>query len=199
MVTYILIGLTVVVSFSCFNNPRLFGKLSMNPYRIVHAGEWYRLLTHGFIHADGTHLFVNMFTYWSFGIYMEKVFGRMGYGIGVYLLLYFGGMIVASLYDLFRYHDEPYYSSVGASGAVSAVLFSTIFLNPWEQILLFAVIPVPGLLFGVLYLIYCQYMARRGSGNINHNAHFYGAVFGFVYPLAVNPRLWDIFVAHFIY
>lgn len=198
MITYILIGLTVVVSFLCFNNSRLFGKLAMNPYRTVHAGEWYRLFTHGFVHADGTHLFVNMFTYWSFGIYMENVFRIMGYGIWVYLLLYFGGMIVASLYDLFRYHNDPYYSSIGASGAVSAVLFATIFLNPWEKILLFAVLPIPGLLFGVLYLIYCQYMARRGGGNINHNAHFYGAVFGFVYPLIVNPRLWDMFIGHFI-
>lgn len=197
MITYILIGLTVVVSFLCFNNSRLFGKLAMNPYRTVHAGEWYRLFTHGFVHADGTHLFVNMFTYWSFGIYMENVFRIMGYGIWVYLLLYFGGMIVASLYDLFRYHNDPYYSSIGASGAVSAVLFATIFLNPWEKILLFAVLPIPGLLFGVLYLIYCQYMARRGGGNINHNAHFYGAVFGFVYPLIVNPRLWDMFIGHF--
>lgn len=197
MITYVIIGLTVLVSFLCFSNRQLFEKLSLNPFRTVHKGEWYRLVTHGFVHADFTHLFVNMFTYWSFGAYMESIFGMMGYGIWVYLVLYFGGMIAASLYDLFRHRNDPYYSSIGASGAVSAVLFATIFLNPWEQILLFAVIPIPGILFGILYLLYCQYMARQGGGNINHNAHFYGAVFGFLYPILLEPRLLQLFLSHF--
>lgn len=197
MITYGIIGLTVLISFLCFSNRQLFEKLSMNPYRTVHSGEWYRLITHGFVHADGTHLFVNMFTYWSFGTYIEKVFGIMGFGIWAYLVLYFGGMIVASVYDLLRYRNDPYYSSIGASGAVAAVLFCTIFLNPWDKILLFAVVPIPGILFGILYLIYCQYMARRGGGNINHNAHFYGAVFGFIYPILLEPRLLQLFLSHF--
>lgn len=197
MITYGIIGLTVLISFLCFSNRQLFEKLSMNPYRTVHSGEWYRLITHGFVHADGTHLFVNMFTYWSFGTYIEKVFGIMGFGVWAYLVLYFGGMIVASVYDLLRYRNDPYYSSIGASGAVAAVLFCTIFLNPWDKILLFAVVPIPGILFGILYLIYCQYMARRGGGNINHNAHFYGAVFGFIYPILLEPRLLQLFLSHF--
>ena len=121
----------------------------------------------------------------------------MGFGVWAYLVLYFGGMIVASVYDLLRYRNDPYYSSIGASGAVAAVLFCTIFLNPWDKILLFAVVPIPGILFGILYLIYCQYMARRGGGNINHNAHFYGAVFGFIYPILLEPRLLQLFLSHF--
>lgn len=90
MVTYAIIAITVVVSFLCFNNRQLFEKLALNPYRVVHAHEWYRVITHGFVHADGTHLFVNMFTYWSFGTYIEKVFEVADWGTGYYLLLYFG-------------------------------------------------------------------------------------------------------------
>lgn len=90
-----------------------------------------------------------------------------------------------------------WYRSIGASGAVSAILFISIFLSPWDKILLFAAVPIPGILFGVIYLIYCQYMAKRGGDNINHNAHFFGAVYGFVFPLFMNPRLWDVFLSHF--
>ena len=194
MLTYIIIAATVVVSYICFANRRLMDRLSMNPYRVVRSGQWYRLLTHGFVHADGMHLFVNMFTYWSFGTYIEQVFPRIVSGAWAYPLLYFGGMIVAPLYDLVRHRNNEWYSSIGASGAVSSVLFCFIFLHPSEKILLFAVLPVPGIVFGALYLLYCQYMAKRGGGNVNHNAHFYGAVYGFIFPLLLNPSL----IRHFV-
>ena len=197
MVTYAIIAITVVVSFLCFNNRQLFEKLALNPYRVVHAHEWYRVITHGFVHADGTHLFVNMFTYWSFGTYIEKVFEVADWGTGYYLLLYFGAMVIASVPDLIRYRNASWYRSIGASGAVSAILFTSIFLNPWDKILLFAAIPIPGILFGLLYLAYCQYMARQGSDNINHNAHFYGAIYGFLFPIVLEPRLFQAFLNHF--
>lgn len=197
MLAYVIIAVTVAVSIACFNNWQLFDKLSLKPYRAVHAGEWYRVISHGFVHADWTHLFVNMFTFWSFGQYIEQIFQYMGFGQWAFALLYLGGMIVASAGDLFRYRNASWYTSVGASGAVSAVLFSAIFLNPWDKILLFAVIPVPGIVFGVLYLAYCQYMARRGGDNINHYAHFYGAVYGFIFPILLNPRLFRVFLEHF--
>lgn len=197
MVTYVIIAVTVVVSLMCFNNQRLFDKLALTPYRVVKGNEWYRVITHGFVHADTMHLFVNMFTFWSFGEYIERWMKAGGFGTGGFLLLYFGGMIVASLSDLIRQRNNPYYSSIGASGAVSAVLFTAIFLNPWGKILLFAVLPVPGIVFGVLYLIYCQYMGRRGGDNINHSAHFYGAVFGFIFPVLLEPRLFQVFLRNF--
>ena len=106
-------------------------------------------------------------------------------------------MIFASLYDLIKHHNDPYYVSIGASGAVSAVLFSYILFDPWSKILLFAIIPVPGIIFGVVYLAYCQYMAKRAGDNINHNAHFYGAVYGFLYPALLNPSLLKAFLSHF--
>ena len=195
MLTYLITGITVVVSFICFNNRLLFDKLSLKPYRIVHAKEWYRIISHGFVHADWVHLFVNMFTFWSFGTYMESAFGYLGLGTGGYLGLYFGGMVAASLYDLIRRRNDPYYVSIGASGAVSAVLFTSIFLDPWGKILFFAVLPVPGIVFGVIYLAYCQYMAKQTGDNINHNAHFYGAIYGLIFPMLLEPSLLHLFLS----
>jgi membrane associated rhomboid family serine protease len=192
-VTFYIVAATAVVSIACFNNERLFYRLAFSA-RAVARGEAYRLLTHGFVHADWVHLFVNMFTFYSFGSYIEIVFREISGSTTPFLLLYFGGMVVASLYDLVKRCGDTDYMSVGASGAVSAVLFAAIFLRPWEKIYLFAAVPVPGILFGVLYLLYCQYMARRGGDNINHNAHFYGAVYGFVFPALLEPQLVDYFL-----
>lgn len=197
MATYLIIGITVIVSYICFNNREWFIKLALIPYFTVKRNEWYRLITHGFVHADFTHLLVNMFTFWSFGTYMEHLFRNLDFGNGGYLLLYFGGMIVASIPDLIKHHNDPNYISIGASGAVSAVLFASIFFDPWSKILLFAVIPIPGIVFGILYLIYCQYMNKRGGDNINHNAHFYGAIYGFIFPAIGHPELIHIFLSNF--
>lgn len=197
MITYLIIGITVIVSFLCFNNRELFFKLALIPYLTVKKNEWYRLITHGFVHADFTHLLVNMFTYWSFGVYMEGVFRALGFNNGAYLGLYFGGMIAASVPDLIKHRDNPDYVSIGASGAVSAVLFASILFDPWSEILLFAVVPIPGIVFGILYLVYCQYMNKRGGDNINHNAHFYGALYGFIYPVLLKPDLFRFFISHF--
>ena len=166
----------------------------MSPYQVIHRKEWYRVITHGFVHADMTHLLVNMFTFWSFGIYMEQYYQYVGLGKWGFLLLYFGGMIFSSSFDLAKQKDNPYYLSVGASGAVSAVLFSSIFFDPWGKIYFFALLPIPGILFGVVYLLYCQYMAKQASDHINHNAHFLGALFGFLLPALLNPSLVKLFV-----
>jgi membrane associated rhomboid family serine protease len=194
VLTYLIIGTTVVVSLICFNRRDLINKLSFNAYAVIKRNEWYRIITHGFVHADMTHLFVNMFTCWSFGVYMETIFTNIGFGSGGFLGLYFGGMIFSSLYDLIKYRNNIYYQSIGASGAVAAILFSSIIFDPWGKILLFAVIPVPGIVFGVLYLIYCQYMAKRSSDNINHHAHFYGAIYGFLFPVLLQPSLISVFI-----
>ena len=197
MATYIIIGITVVLSFMCFNNTNLFYKLAFIPYRTIKNNEWYRLITHGFIHADTMHLFVNMFTFWSFGTYIEAIFKYQGFNTGDFLILYFGGMIVASIYDLIRRRNDPHFVSIGASGALSAVLFTSIFFDPWGKILLFGIIPIPGIIFGLIYLAYCQYMAKQAKDNVNHNAHFYGAFFGFIFPMLLRPSLFHTFLSHF--
>ncbi len=194
MITYLILGITVVVSFICFGNQTLAMKLALSPYQVIHRKEWYRVITHGFVHADMTHLLVNMFTFWSFGIYMEQYYQYVGLGKWGFFLLYFGGMIFSSSFDLAKQKDNPYYLSIGASGAVSAVLFSSIFFDPWGKIYFFALLPIPGILFGVVYLLYCQYMAKQASDHINHNAHFLGALFGFLLPALLNPSLVKLFV-----
>ncbi len=161
---------------------------------MVHSREWYRIISHGFVHADWTHLIVNMFTFLSFGLYVENQFVAWGFGSSSFLILYFGGMVAASVYDVWKYRNNQYYSSIGASGAVSSVLFTAIFLHPWDKIYFFAIVPIPGIVFGFIYLLYCQYMAKRGGDNINHNAHFYGAVFGLIFPILLEPRLLQMFI-----
>ena len=116
MITYVIIGITVIVSYICFGNHELFRKLAFIPYRTVHNKEWYRLVTHGFVHADMTHLLVNMFTFWSFGTYMERAFGYLGFGTGGYLGLYFGGMVAASLYDLILAYERADWAAINRLG-----------------------------------------------------------------------------------
>jgi membrane associated rhomboid family serine protease len=125
---------------------------------------------------------------------MESSFNQTGSGTAGYLGLYFGGMIFSSLYDLISKKNSLNYHSIGASGAVSAILFSYILFNPWGILLMFAIIPVPAIVFGVLYLVYCQYMSKRSKDNINHNAHFYGAIYGFVFPVILHPASMQIFI-----
>lgn len=106
MMTYVILIVTVVVSIACFNNYSLFNKLSCNPYRMVHSREWYRIISHGFVHADWTHLIVNMFTFLSFGLYVENQFVAWGFGSSSFLILYFGGMVAASVYDVWKYRNQ---------------------------------------------------------------------------------------------
>lgn len=197
--TYILIFITAVVSVTCFRNRLWFDKLALVPYRVVHDREWYRVLTHVFVHGDYVHLLVNMFVLLSFGGYLERILkayqqmGEISNSYLTYSLLYFGGAIAASVHDLITQRNNPHYVSIGASGAVAAVIFTTIFFNPWNKLYLFGVVPIPGIIFGELYVVYSQYMGRRGGDNINHHAHLYGALFGFLFPLLMAPHSITVF------
>jgi membrane associated rhomboid family serine protease len=199
--TIILVILTAAISILAFYRPELYPKLQFNAFQIWHRKEWYRMISHGFIHADWMHLIINMLVLLSFGTAVEDYFGQLESG-GIihyarlyYLLLYIGGIVISSLWTLFKQRDNQGYNAVGASGAVSAVVFTTIFFAPLQKILFYMVIPVPGIVFGMLYLIYSQYMARRSSDNINHDAHFIGAVFGFLFPLCMDFHLIDYFLS----
>lgn len=198
--TYIIIFLTCIVSIASFRNRALLDKLILKPYDVVHKRQWYRLLTHGLIHADYTHLFVNMLVLLSFGSNIERLFksyqhaGTISSSYLTYILLYFGGMIIASLYDVINRRNDRYYSSLGASGAVAAVLFCSIFFDPWGMIYFFGIIPIPGILFGVLYVAYSQYMGKRSADHINHFAHLYGALYGFIFPLLIDPKFISLFL-----
>lgn len=198
---YLIIFLTAVVSAACFGNTRLRESLMLRPYVMTRRGQWYRLITHGFVHADWMHLIVNMLVFWSFGGYVVSLFKMQAQGGAAmdanlrFLLLYLGGLVAASLYDVIKRRDNPNFASIGASGAVSAVVFTSIFYNPLGKILLMGIIPLPAVLFGLLYIGYESYAARRTGDGINHHAHLFGALYGFIFPLLTQGfSQFDIFL-----
>ncbi len=203
MITIIIVVITAIVSIICFSRDDLFRKFDFTPYYIIRQKEWYRFISHGFVHADWVHLIVNMLVFFSFGTHVEHIFKSLeNQGILFsaplgYIILYFGGMIIASLSTFFKHRDDAGYASVGASGAVSAVLFTSIFFSPLDKILFYGIIPMPGFVFGILYLVYSTYMGRSGRGNVNHDAHLWGAVFGIVFPLIINPHFLQNFINQF--
>lgn len=203
--TFILIFITAVVSVSCLKNRTWFERLALVPYRTVHRREWYRAVTYGFVHGDNVHLIVNMYVLLSFGQHIERMFtayqhaGTIMSSYLTYGLLYFGGLVAAAAPDIVRKRNDPHYASIGASGAVAAVVFTSIFFNPWSKIYFFGIVPIPGIVFGILYLGYEQYMNRRQTRDgINHNAHLWGSLFGFVFPILVDPSLWNVFVQNLL-
>jgi membrane associated rhomboid family serine protease len=195
MTLYIVI-ITIVISIAAFQYESIYHRFIFNPYSITHRQEWYRFITSGFIHADWIHLGVNMLVLYQFGsrveYFYEAVFGTKGWYY--FLILYLGGILIAILPSYKKHREDPYYNGLGASGAVSAVLFTEILFNPWEKVYLFGLLGLPGIVFAVAYLIYSYYMDRKGNDNINHNAHFWGAVFGVVYTLALKPSIFLHFI-----
>jgi len=207
-VTYIIIGITVIVSLIAFNNRELKYKLTFSPYTCKHHNKWYNVLTHGFVHGDYMHLIFNMFVLFSFGFQktgpeyydeglegnFEMFFGEMGQLW--FLTLYIVGILVATLPAFYKHSDNPNYLAVGASGAVSAVLFASIVLHPFNDIFIFFIpIGIPSIIFGPLYLAYEIYMSKKGKGNIAHDAHIAGAIFGIIFicvlRLETFPELID--------
>lgn len=196
-ITLILIVLTVIVSLQGFTNNTFRYKAMLIPVRCFHDKEYYRLFTAGFLHADWVHLFVNMWVLYLFGRHLEDasrvLFGS--WGPLLYLSMYLLAIPAASLSTLFKHKDHSNYASLGASGAVSAVLFAYILLYPTSSLYLLLIpIPVNAVIMGVLYLGYSYYMAQRGGDHINHEAHFYGALFGIAFYLVLKPQLFGYFI-----
>ncbi|NLA25611.1 MAG: rhomboid family intramembrane serine protease [Bacteroidales bacterium] len=193
---YIIIGVTIVISALAWQNSRFFEKYLFSAYRITHHKEFIRLFTHALLHGSWMHLIINMLVLWSFGMALIKWFGlAFGERANLYFVLFYIMSVVASsLYSLVKHKNNPWYSAVGASGAVSAVVFASIFFNPWSMVYFFGIVPIPGIVFGGIYLFYSYRQAKRGTDNIGHDAHFWGAVFGFFYPVLMKPEL----LKHFI-
>lgn len=191
LINLLIIIVTALISIGGFNNRALMAKYQLNPYQVYHRKEWYRMLTHGFIHVDWTHLIFNMLTLFFFGKYVEAMIGN---GL-IYLLFYLSAIVVSALTTLFKHKDNYLYNAVGASGGVSAILFASILFNPDSSImfLLFPV-PIPGFIFGLIYIAYSHYMSRKESDNVNHDAHLLGALYGFTVPLLFNLDYIKIFI-----
>lgn len=197
--TLIIVLITALISFAAFSNAELKSKLIMNAYLVYHRKQWYRMISHGFIHADWMHLIFNMIALYSFGQLVEghfRYFFGEAQGIFYYLIMYLGSMFIASIPDLVKHKESHWFNSLGASGAVSAVLFSAIIIDPWISIGIFPIpVPIPGIIFGPLFLIFSQYMAKRGGDNVGHDAHFYGAISGIVFTILLRPSLFMDFIA----
>lgn len=198
MVTLIIIFLTVAVSLYGFYSEG--GRaLVFNAYDIWHRKKWYKMFTYAFVHGGWGHLLMNMLTLYFFGSVVEAYFAAAfgeTCGVVLYIVLYVSGILVSTTADLIRFRNDPLYSAVGASGAVSAVLFASILFEPRMGIYIYFIpIPIPGYIFAPLYLLYCWYMARRRMDNIGHSAHFWGAVWGILFPLICNPRFFNHFIA----
>jgi membrane associated rhomboid family serine protease len=196
MITWLIIGVTALISYMAFQNAGIMAKLQFNAAQIIQQKQYYRLISHAFIHANWQHLIVNMLVLYFFGrnmeYYLEDNFGNRANAY--FLILYFGGILVSNLWSLIKNKNNFYYNAVGASGAVSAVLFGTIFFAPLQSIWLFAIVPIPGILFALGYLLYSYQMSKNKRDNVAHDAHFLGALFGFVFPILLKPELFSQFI-----
>lgn len=188
-ITIILIIINLIATLYAWNRTDKLYAWMLNPYAVVHRNQYHRLITSGFIHNDWMHLLFNMITLYFFGSNMEYVLNYYfsSGGAFYFLILYFLGMIVADIPTLIKNRNNPDYNSLGASGAVSAVLFASILFNPTSKICLYLALCMPGFVFGILYLIYSYYEGKKAASNINHDAHLFGALFGILFSIIIYP------------
>lgn len=174
--------------YTMYSDPSLIGRMAFRPYGFYHQGEYWRALTAGFVHTGMGHLAVNLITLFFFGPYVEHLLGTLGF-----LAVYFGSEVTANLATLWRYRDDPSYSAVGASGAISGVLFSFCLFAPLQTLYLFFALPMPAIVFAVLYVAYSVYAANQRADRVAHEAHLGGAIGGILITLLLRPEALAIF------
>ncbi|HMI04541.1 MAG TPA: rhomboid family intramembrane serine protease [Pedobacter sp.] len=181
---------TIITSIYAFSNPDLHGKFMLNPYNVSRRHRVYTLITSGLIHADWMHLIFNMMTFFFFAFQLEAIIGSVNFAI-----LYFVSLIASDIPSVIKHKNDIWYNSLGASGAISAVLFSYILFVPFSSMIIFPIpIPIWAIVFGPLYLVYCVYASRQGRDHINHDAHFFGALAGLILTVLLVPGV----IPHFI-
>ncbi|MHA4893690.1 rhomboid family intramembrane serine protease [Pedobacter sp. PWIIR3] len=185
---------TIVTSIYAFNDHNLMAKFILSPYNVARRNRIYTLITSGFIHADWMHLIFNMLTFFSFGFALESMIGSVNFAI-----LYFVSLVASDLPTVFRHKNDTWYHSLGASGAISAVLFSYILFQPFSKMY---IMPIPfgiwSIVFGPLYLFYCVYAAKQQRDNINHDAHFFGALSGIILTIILKQGIIASFIEQLI-
>jgi len=191
--TTLIIIITVIISIAAWQNKALLNRLIFYPPAVT-RGQWDRFVTHGFIHADSMHLLFNMFTLYFFGRVIEGLYRPFVFGYG-FVLFYVLAIVAAMIPSYFKNKDNASYLSLGASGGVSAVLFAFILIAPWESIYLFAILPIPAIVFAVAYVAYSIYADKRGGSGINHMAHLWGGAFGVVATIILRPQILPHFFA----
>lgn len=177
--------ITVLTSLLAFSNPEIYEKLILSPYQVYRKEKVYTLLTSGLIHKDWMHLFFNMFSYYCFAFYLEQLIGHWQFAV-----VYIVSLVLSDLPTVMKHREDFWYRTLGASGAISALLFSFIMFEPMARLgLLFLPIRIPAIIFGVLYLVYCVYAGRQQADTINHDAHFYGALNGVLITIILHPSV----------
>jgi membrane associated rhomboid family serine protease len=185
-ITLIIVIITSLVSVGGFNNQKLIDDLIFYPPAITQRNQWYRFFSCGLIHADAGHLIFNMFSLYLFGEFVEKSFGMVfaEKGKAFYLAMYIIALMVCLLPTFAKHKNDYYYRSLGASGAVSAVIFAGLLLEPRNKVGFFFIPPIiPGYVFGPLYLILSTYLEKKSRDNVNHSAHIWGAIFGLLFVI----------------
>lgn len=198
MITYIIIGITVVVSLLAFNNEALKNRLMFTPSIIKKTGQYERFITSGFIHSNWTHLFFNMYVFQMFGPKVELEFQEWfgNFGNLAYIILYFGAIVFSCLPAWLRHQDNITYRALGASGGTAAICFALVLIDPlWDLYLIF----LPGISFhavygGIAYFLYEIYADMKLKDNVGHAAHYTGAIFGFTFPIILNYKLIFYFI-----
>jgi membrane associated rhomboid family serine protease len=201
-ITLLIIIFTALISYQGFTKYEVINRLKHFPVRELDGKEYYRLLTSGFVHADWTHLLVNMFVLYSFGEYIESfIIHEFGNTPGriIYLVLYLLNIILANIPTTIRHGHNSSFSSIGASGAVSGIIFIFILLQPWSILYLFFIIPVPAIIAGVGYLIYSSWAANQGHGRLDHSAHFAGAISGMLMIVLLKPEIITSFLYRLVH
>ena len=186
--TLLIIVITCAVSLVALGNPKMLSSLLLWPPAVTRQHEYHRLLSYGLVHGDLTHLAFNMVTLYFFGSLVEGFYNeRLGpFGFAIFYVL---GLLASILPSWWRHRNDTEYRSLGASGSVMAVLFAFILFDPWATLGIFFVIPMPAIVFAVLYVGYTIWSDRRGADRINHNAHLWGAVYGVAATLLIEPRV----------
>jgi len=188
-VACIIFAVTIAISLFAFYNDDLYTRFILQRYRVSKGKYLYTLITSGFIHADWMHLLFNMMTFYFFAFQLEVTIGHWQFG-----LLYGLSLILSDIPTVVKHKNDFWYRSLGASGAISAVVFSAILFRPLDGMsLMFLPISIPAVLFGVLYLVYCSYASKKGIGNINHDAHFFGALSGVLITIILIPQVVPFF------
>jgi len=213
-ITLLLIITTVIISYISFNNSSLKETLIFSPYQYINNKKWWLVVSHGFIHADYLHLFFNMYVFgfihadylhlffnmyvlYAFGFNVENQFNELNaLGYLYFLILYLGAMIFATLPSIIKHRNNNSYRSLGASGAVSAVVFVFIILAPTAQmgLIILPGLYIPAFIFGLLYFIAENYMIKKGGSNIAHDAHIAGAIFGILFVGFFDYKLYINFI-----
>jgi membrane associated rhomboid family serine protease len=182
--------ITIGITLLAFSNDRLYSELTLHPYSVARGEKVWTVITSGLIHRDWSHLLFNMLSYYFFAFQLESIIGHWQFA-----LLYIASLILSDLPTIGKHKEDYWYRSLGASGAISAVVFSYILFNPMSRMIIFPLpIPIPAILYGVLYLVYCAYASRQSNDSINHDAHFFGALSGIMITILLYHEVVPLFI-----